>query len=55
MEKYIEGIMKHVPMKKIDQTRHKVWFNRRCELARMERGKVWNRWRRNRRQNNRNE
>ncbi|MPC31502.1 hypothetical protein E2C01_024793 [Portunus trituberculatus] len=38
MEKYNEGIMKHVPIKKTDKPRHKEWFNR-CELARMEREK----------------
>ncbi|MPC42967.1 hypothetical protein E2C01_036602 [Portunus trituberculatus] len=51
MEKYNEGIMKHVPFKKIDKPRHKKLFDRRCELARMEREKAWNRWRRNRRPN----
>ncbi|MPC26962.1 hypothetical protein E2C01_020114 [Portunus trituberculatus] len=36
MEKYNEGIMKHVAIKKTDKPRHKEWLNRRCELARME-------------------
>ncbi|MPC62932.1 hypothetical protein E2C01_057023 [Portunus trituberculatus] len=51
MEKCNEIIMKHVLIKKIDKLRHKEWFNRRCELARMERRKAWNRWRRNRKPN----
>ncbi|MPC32184.1 hypothetical protein E2C01_025490 [Portunus trituberculatus] len=51
MEKNNEGIMKHVPIKKTDKPRHKGLFNRKCELARMEREKAWNRWRRNRRPN----
>ncbi|MPC50215.1 hypothetical protein E2C01_044038 [Portunus trituberculatus] len=51
MDKYIEGKIKHVPIKKIDKPINKEWFNRRCEIARMEREKVWNTWRRNRRQN----
>ncbi|MPC51695.1 hypothetical protein E2C01_045547 [Portunus trituberculatus] len=43
MDKYNEGILKHEPIKKIDKPRHKESFNRRCELARMEREKAWNR------------
>ncbi|MPC62317.1 hypothetical protein E2C01_056401 [Portunus trituberculatus] len=32
--------MKHVPVKKIDKPRRKEWFNRRCELSRMERENI---------------
>ncbi|MPC62021.1 hypothetical protein E2C01_056100 [Portunus trituberculatus] len=39
MEKYNEGKMKHLTIKKVDNPRHKEWFNRRCELARNEREK----------------
>ena len=31
---------------------HKEWFNRRCEMSRVEKEKAWNRWRRNRSHNN---
>ena len=30
---------------------NKEWFNRGCELTRMEREKAWNRWKRNIRHN----
>ena len=51
LEKYNERIRKHVPKKRMNKSGNNEWFNRRCELAKMEREKVWNGWRRNKRHN----
>ena len=52
MEKYNKDVRKFVP--KISETKkgHKEWFDRRCEMSRVEKEKAWNRWRGNKSHNN---
>ena len=51
LEIYEDGIRKCVPKRQVKKEARQVWYNRRCEQAKIERDHVWNRWRKSRKHN----
>jgi len=52
---YKEGVEKFVPVFRVREKRIKAWFNDRCEKAKRERDKAWNRLKKRRNENTKNE